>query len=283
MKNIFKDFTSQYKSGGIVQKLIFWNIGVSVLMLLLEVLLPSFYRVVFPWVVLSGDISLALIKPWTLLTYSFVHAGVIHLLFNLIVLFFVGQLFNTYFTGKQFLTLYLLGAILGGVFFLVGSQFIVAGSVLVGASAAVIAPLIGLAVYSPTMQVRLALIGNVKLWHIAAFIVVLDIIQLSTSNVGGHLAHLGGAVMGVVFVKLLQAGFDLSTIFDKVVNVFKRSKGTKFKKVYVNKERAKQDVFRDDEKDKQRKIDLILDKISKSGYESLTKEEKDFLFRAGNK
>ncbi len=283
MNNIFKDFASQYKGGGIVQKLIFWNIGVSVLMLLLEVLFSSLYSVVFPWVVLSGDLSSALIKPWTLLTYSFVHAGVIHLLFNLIVLFFVGQLFNTYFSGKQFLTVYLLGAILGGIFFLIGSQFISTGSVLVGASAAVMAPLIGLAVFSPSMQVRLALIGNVKLWHIAAFIIVLDIIQLSTSNVGGHLAHLGGAVMGVVYVKLLQVGFDLSTIFDKIVNIFKRPKGTKFKKVYVNKDRVKQDVFKDEEKDKQKKIDLILDKISKSGYESLTKEEKDFLFRAGNK
>lgn len=282
MKNIIKDFTSQYKGGGIVQKLIFWNIGASVLMLLLEVLLSSVYRVVFPWVVLTGDLSFALVKPWTLLTYSFVHAGVIHLLFNLIVLFFVGQLFNTYFTGKQFLTVYLLGAILGGVFFLIGSQFIATGSVLVGASAAVMAPLIGLAVFAPNMQVRLALIGNVKLWHIAAFIIVLDIIQLSTSNVGGHLAHLGGAVMGVVYIKLLQGGFDLSTIFDKVVNIFKRPKGTKFKKVYVNKERIKHDVVVDEEKDKQKKIDLILDKISKSGYESLTKEEKDFLFRAGN-
>lgn len=281
MSKIFKDLVSNYKNGGIVQKLIFWNIGISALMFVLEFLFSSLYSIVFPWLVLSGNLSFFVFKPWTLLTYAFIHAGVIHLLFNLIVLFFVGQLFNTYFTSKQFLTVYLLGAVFGGLFFVIGSQFLNTGSVLVGASAAVMAPLIGLAVFSPRMNVRLALIGNVQLWHIALFIIVLDVIQLSTSNVGGHLAHLGGAVLGVLYIKLLQRGFDLSTIFDKFVNIFKRPKGTKFKKVYVNKDQSRSKTPFYEEENKQKEIDSILDKISKSGYESLTKEEKDFLFRAG--
>lgn len=281
MNKVFKDLVSNYKNGGVVQKLIFWNIGVSVLMFVLEFLFSSLYSIVFPWFVLSGNLSSTVLKPWTLLTYAFVHAGVIHLIFNLIVLFFVGQLFNTYFTSKQFLTVYLLGAVFGGLFFIIGTQFLNTSSVLVGASAAVMAPLIGLAVFSPRMNVRLALIGNVQLWHIALFIIVLDVIQLSTSNVGGHLAHLGGAISGVLYIKLLQSGLDLSIIFDRIANLFKPQKGTNFKKVYVNKDPKKNKQSFTQEGSKQEKIDSILDKISKSGYESLTKEEKDFLFRAG--
>ncbi|SDH78359.1 rhomboid family protein [Myroides phaeus] len=281
MNKVFKDLVSNYKNGGVVQKLIFWNIGVSVLMFVLEFLFSSLYSIVFPWFVLSGNLSSTVLKPWTLLTYAFVHAGVIHLIFNLIVLFFVGQLFNTYFTSKQFLTVYLLGAVFGGLFFIIGTQFLNTSSVLVGASAAVMAPLIGLAVFSPRMNVRLALIGNVQLWHIALFIIVLDVIQLSTSNVGGHLAHLGGAISGVLYIKLLQSGLDLSIIFDRIANLFKPKKGTNFKKVYVNKDPKKNKQSFTQEGSKQEKIDSILDKISKSGYESLTKEEKDFLFRAG--
>lgn len=281
MNKVFKDLVSNYKNGGVVQKLIFWNIGVSVLMFVLEFLFSSLYSIVFPWFVLSGNLSSTVLKPWTLLTYAFVHAGVIHLIFNLIVLFFVGQLFNTYFTSKQFLTVYLLGAVFGGLFFIIGTQFLNTSSVLVGASAAVMAPLIGLAVFSPRMNVRLALIGNVQLWHIALFIIVLDVIQLSTSNVGGHLAHLGGAISGVLYIKLLQSGLDLSIIFDRIANLFKPKKVTNFKKVYVNKDPKKNKQSFTQEGSKQEKIDSILDKISKSGYESLTKEEKDFLFRAG--
>lgn len=281
MNKVFKDLVSNYKNGGVVQKLIFWNIGVSVLMFVLEFLFSSLYSIVFPWFVLSGNLYSTVLKPWTLLTYAFVHAGVIHLIFNLIVLFFVGQLFNTYFTSKQFLTVYLLGAVFGGLFFIIGTQFLNTGSVLVGASAAVMAPLIGLAVFSPRMNVRLALIGNVQLWHIALFIIVLDVIQLSTSNVGGHLAHLGGAISGVLYIKLLQSGLDLSIIFDRIANLFKPKKGTNFKKVYVNKDPKKNKQSFTQEGSKQEKIDSILDKISKSGYESLTKEEKDFLFRVG--
>ena len=282
MSKLLDDLKYQYRAGGIVQKLIYWNVGISVIIMLLQVFFSSFSASLLSWLALGSNPMSLLYKPWTLLTYSFVHAGVIHLLFNMIVLFFVGKLFSTFFTDKQFLTLYLLGALLGGVLFLLGGTFISTGSILVGASAATIAPLVGVAVHAPMMQVRLALIGNVKMWHIATFIIVLDIIQLNTSNVGGHLAHLGGALMGLIYIKMLEAGTDLSIIFDKISNLFKRNQGTRFKKVYVNnKENRQEKTVGDNKDDRQHKIDKILDKISKSGYESLTKEEKDFLFRAG--
>ncbi|MEC4114025.1 rhomboid family intramembrane serine protease [Myroides pelagicus] len=281
--NIFKDLKENYTRGGYAQKLIFWNIGISVIFFLLQGLFPAAYKHVFYWVALTGDVQSVLFKPWTLLTYSFLHAGIVHLLLNMILLYFVNQLFSYFFNQKQFLTTFLLGAVVGGLFFLLfGLGFSHAGDVLVGASAAVIAPLLALVVYNPYMQVRLMLIGNVKIWYVAAFIILIDILQLvGTNNVGGHLAHLGGASIGAIYTILLKRGTDLSSVFDKSVNLFKRNQGTKFKNVHVNKNKKTKVDIPDFEK--QKRIDLILDKISKSGYESLTKEEKSFLFQANNK
>lgn len=282
MSKILDDLKYSYRAGGIAQKIIYWNVGIGLIVLILDAFFSVFSAHVLSWLVLNSNLSILAFKPWTILTYSFIHAGVIHLLFNMIMLFFVNRLFSTFFSEKQFLTLYIFGALLGGIFFVIGSQFMTTGTVLVGASAATIAPLVGMAVHAPMMQVRLALIGNVKMWHIAVFIIVLDVIQLNTSNVGGHLAHLGGAAMGYLYIKLLENGYDLSSIFDKISNLFKRSQGTKFKKVYVNKNVVnKENEVGNEGETRQKKIDSILDKISKSGYESLTKEEKDFLFRAG--
>lgn len=281
MSKVIDDLRFQYRAGGVAQKLIFWNVGVSVLIFILQAFFSTLGSEVVGWIALSSDLGSLWYKPWTLFTYAFAHAGPIHLILNMLVLFFVNRLFSTLFRDKQFLTLYVFGILLGGVFFLIGSQFLNTGGVLVGASAATIAPLIGVAVHAPMMQVRMALIGNVKMWHIAAFIIALDILQLNTSNVGGHLAHLGGAFMGFVYIKLLNKGYDLSSIFDKGTNLFRRSQGTKFKKVYVNKDVKEQETKVNNTDLRQQKIDSILDKISKSGYESLTKEEKDFLFRAG--
>lgn len=281
MSKFIDDLRFQYRTGGAAQKLIFWNVGVSVVIFILQAFFSSIGSEVVGWMALSSDVTSLLYKPWTLLTYSFAHAGPIHLILNMLVLFFVNRLFSTFFRDKQFLTLYLFGALLGGIIFLLGSQVLHTGGVLVGASAATIAPLIAVAVHAPMMQVRMALIGNVKMWHIAAFIILLDLIQLNTSNIGGHLAHLGGALMGFIYIKLLDKGYDLSSIFDKITNLFRRSQGTKFKKVYVNKKVVKEKDVVDNTNQRQQRIDSILDKISKSGYESLTKEEKDFLFRAG--
>lgn len=288
---IADDLKLQYRTGNVVLKLIFWNLGISLLFLVVYYLFPSLYRLVFPWFGLSSDGLTVLTRPWTLLSYAFVHAGFVHLLFNVLVLHFVGNLFLTYFTQKQLLTVYLLGGVFGGVLFLVCGQFIAVGHVLVGASAAVIAPLIALAFYAPYMQVRLLLIGYVKIWQIALVLVILDVIQLSTSNTGGHLAHLGGALFGLLYIKSLQKGYDLAKPIDRFIqffiHLFDKKEKVPFKKVYVNKQKQKRSnkttaahtMFSANEH--QKKIDEILDKISKSGYDSLTKEEKDFLFNAG--
>jgi hypothetical protein len=207
----------------------------------------------------------------------------------MMVLYFAGRLFLTFFTQKQLFGLYILAAIFAGLVYILGYSFIpmlsgVGTTKMVGASAAIMSILVAAATYAPYYQVRLMLIGIVKLWHIALVLVVLDLIQVSAENQGGHLAHLAGALFGFIYIKSLQSGTDLgkgvSAVIDFFANLFKPKKSTPFKKVHKNPVQSARPVNK--QKDiTQKQIDDILDKISKSGYDSLTKEEKDFLFKVG--
>jgi membrane associated rhomboid family serine protease len=281
---ILDDLKLQYKTGGIVQKLIFWNVGVFILSLVF------FYqfkigRFVYPnWLALSSSFEVFALKPWTVVSYMFLHAGFLHLLFNMMVLHFSGRLFATFFTERQLFGLYILGGIFSGIVFVLIYSLLGVSSILVGASGAIMGILVATAVYSPNMIVRLALLGNVKLWHIAAVLLVMDLLQLPIENSGGHLAHLAGAFFGFLYIKILQSGTDLSRpiskLQDGLMQIGKPKKKTPFKKVHKNETKnASQKGFTKDMN--QKKIDDILDKISQSGYESLTKEEKEFLFKAG--
>ena len=156
---------------------------------------------------------------------------------------------------------------------------------MVGASAAIMAILVAAATYAPYYQVRLLLIGTVKLWHIAIVFIALDLIYASAENTGGHIAHLAGSLFGFLYIRLLQNGTDLSkgvsVILDGVANVFKPKKSTPFKKVHRNPVQSSKRNAAKPKDITQQQIDDILDKISKSGYDSLTKEEKEFLFKVG--
>ncbi|PAM94132.1 rhomboid family intramembrane serine protease [Flavobacterium sp. IR1] len=285
--NILDDLKLQYKLGGIAMRVIYWNIACFV------VSLVFFYQYSigqfsFPnWLALSSEPEVFSFKPWTFLTYAFFHDGFFHLLFNMMVLNFSSTLFMTYFTEKQYLGLYILSAIFSGVVFVLSYYFLNFSSSIVGASAAIMAILVATTTYQPLMSVRLLLIGVVKLWHITAVILILDLMQISLGNTGGHISHLAGAFFGFVFVKLLQNGTDLSIIvsrtIDFFVNLFRKSPSTPFKTVHKNyKKPTEKPVSRIVTKDKaQQQIDEILDKISQSGYDCLTKEEKEFLFKAG--
>jgi len=284
---IIDDLKLQYKTGGIAMQLIFWNIGIAVILFVFQAFLPALYAQIIYWLQLSSLPTDLIYKPWTLVTYAFVHANFLHLLFNLLILNFASRLFLTFFTQKQFFGLYILSAIFAGLVF-VGAFFLLGiPAPLVGASAAIMAIVFASATYSPMYQLRLLLIGNVKLWHIAAVFLILDLVQLPTTNMGGHVAHLGGAFFGFIYIKLLQNGTDLSLIVTRIVdffaNLFNPKKSTPFKKVHRNPVKPQQKTTsKIITKDKtQQQIDEILDKISQSGYDSLTKEEKEFLFKAG--
>ena len=283
MSGIIDDLKFQYRIGGIANKMIYWNVG---LFLLSIIFFYQFKLGVFDfpnWLAISSEPIIVLTKPWTLVTYAFLHYGFMHLFFNMMVLNFSSRLFLTFFTQKQYLGLYILSAIFAGLCFVLSFYFLHQTSSMVGASAAIMALLVATTTYQPLMEVRLLLIGNLKLWHITAVILLLDLLQIQMDNTGGHIAHLSGAFFGYIYIKLLQNGNDLSKIVDAILNIFSKKQSTPFKKVHVNPK--KPTVKRESKivvKDKtQQQLDEILDKISQSGYDSLTKEEKEFLFKAG--
>lgn len=282
--NILDDLKLQYRTGGMVQKLIFWNIGFFLFSLVFFYSFSVGKFQIPTWIALSSDLGNLVRTPWTLITFNFFHAKFLHLFFNLLVLHFAGRLFSTYFTDRQLLGVYILGGVFSGIIFVLSYILIGKSGLLVGASGAIMAILLSVTTYAPFMLLRIPLIGIVKLWHVTFVILLLDLIQLPLDNTGGHIAHLGGALFGFLYVKLLQSGTDLSKgismILDFFVNVSKPKKKTPFKKVHRNTTKKVVNSF--SEKDiTQKQIDDILDKISKSGYDSLTKEEKEFLFKAG--
>jgi membrane associated rhomboid family serine protease len=285
--SIIEDLKLQYRIGGIANKMIYWNVGIFLISI------PLFYQFklgVFDypsWLAVSSEPTVVLNRPWTLLTYAFLHDGPLHLFFNMMVLNFTSRLFLTFFTQKQYLGLYILSAIFAGLVYVLSFYLLGKSSMMVGASAAVMALLVATTTYQPLMELRLLLIGNVKLWHITAVLLILDLLQIQMENTGGHIAHLSGALFGYIYIKLLQNGTDLSRIVSSVIEFFgsllSTKKSTTFKRVHVNpKKPIEKSNSKIVTKDKtQQQIDEILDKISKSGYDSLTTEEKEFLFRTG--
>lgn len=282
--NILDDLKLQYKTGGMVQKLIFWNIGCFLLSLVFFYSFSVGSFQIPTWIALSSDIGTFVKTPWTLITFNFFHFGFFHLIFNLLVLHFSGRLFSTYFTDKQLFGVYILGGIFSGLTFVLSYVIIGKAGLLIGASGAIMAILLSATTYAPFMLLRIPLIGIVKLWHVTFVILLIDLLQLPLNNTGGHIAHLGGALFGFLYIKLLQSGTDLSKvisiIIDFFLNLFKPKKKTPFKKVHRNTTKKAVNSF-SEEDITQKQIDDILDKISKSGYDSLTKEEKEFLFKAG--
>lgn len=235
---------------------------------------------------LSADWGDLLFKPWTILTYSFMHSGFFHLFWNMYLLYFSSRLFLNLFPTKTFFNVYFLGVILGGVTFLLSYSIFPAfqnsSPVMVGASAGVMAVFIFMTTYSPDQEVRL-IFFNIKLRYLGIIFVLLDVIQIPYGNAGGHLAHLGGATLGYFYVRRLNQGVDIGFPFEvfryRVLSLFKRQANLKTAYKSKSNKAAKKKVSI--QEIDQNKIDYILDKISKSGYESLSQKEKNFLFQAG--
>ena len=292
MNTIWNDIKNNYKSGNSFTKLLYVNLVFFIVYNLLTVFsyLFKFGGVVIfteDYLFLPSDTDLLLQKPWTLITYMFVHTDFIHILFNLIWLHFGSKLFLQYFTGKQLVSTYILGGITGGLFFIISfnvfpvfSQEVLTSKAL-GASASVLAIFIAIATYKPNYRVNLTFIGNTSIKNIAIFLVILDFLLISQENPGGHIAHLGGALFGFIYILLLKKGTDLSINFYDIIGVFNFTKKKRKSKRTSKKRRSKgnDDLFRSKKSEKQKKINIILEKISKSGYDSLTKEEKELLFK----
>jgi membrane associated rhomboid family serine protease len=279
--NIINDIKEAYKNANVVEKIIYIN----VCLFLITVLFTKF---IINWFALPASLDSFIFKPWTLISYSFLHENLLHILSNVLVLYYIGNLFLDFYTKKQFLNFYFLGGIFGGFMFLTYYYVVDTAATLplAGASAAVTTIFIAIATKIPRYALRLRFIGSIELWVLAAIWVSISILQLTNPYKGSAIAHISGAVFGFVYSKQLEQGNDIGQWFEKILDFFstlvKPKKKSPFKAVYKTKKRTGK-TTNIVPKTKQRKIDDILDKISKSGYESLTKEEKDFLFRAGKK
>ncbi|GAA4441917.1 rhomboid family intramembrane serine protease [Pontibacter saemangeumensis] len=285
-----------------LKQLILINIIVFVVLIVTRTILyltsaSGIYGLIMQYLALNSFPLTFITRPWTLITYFFTHEGFLHIIFNMLNLYWFGQLVREYLGEKKLLSLYILGGIAGGVLYLLSYNFIpyfadrAAYSMMIGASASVLAIVVGAATLLPNFSFNLILIGPIKIKYIAAFLVLLSISGAVGDNAGGNIAHIGGAVIGWVFVKQLQRGNDMGRPVHAVIGFFSRlfSRRPKLKVTHRNTgapttaSRGGGSAFGTSGKPSQNEIDRILDKISSSGYESLSKEEKQKLFQASQK
>ena len=282
--SVLKEIESRFKAANIVEQLICINVVIFVLTLISSSFAGLYGKqisFIYQWFSLSSNFGDFIVKPWTIITYGFLHDGFLHLFFNGLVLYYFGKLFVEYFTQKQLLNFYIFGIISGGLLYLLSYSYfpLFEGKIhtMVGASAGITSIVVGIATYIPNYKLYFRLIGGIKVWHLAGIFILFDLISLDGSNGGGHIAHLGGALFGYLYMS--QANNKQIDIFKWIKNLFKADSNP-LKTVYKS---SKTSPSKNIKSDNQIKIDEILDKISKSGYDSLTKEEKEFLFKQGKK
>lgn len=240
---------------------------------------------------LPANVSTFLAKPWTIFSYMFLHFDFLHILFNMLWLYWFGAIFVQYLSQRQFLGTYILGGITGGLLYMTAYNafpvfdFVRESALALGASASVLAIVVAISFYVPNYTINLLLIGPIKIKYIAIVTIVMDLLMINAGNAGGHIAHLGGALWGFAYVKMLPY-VDPAKIF----GIFSSENMLKYKtarksrlKVQHGKTPISDEEYNLLKKEKQERIDMILDKISQSGYNSLTKEEKELLFSNSKK
>jgi membrane associated rhomboid family serine protease len=291
---MWEEWKNKFKQADIVIQLIAVNVGVFLVLRIFATLgkwghwawaFDGSYFKGYKWLAGSVDLYEMLFKPWSILTYSFLHEGAWHLFMNMLILHFVGSIFSDLLGKKRLLPLYLMGGIAGYILFALSYNLLPyfqtdGNSIILGASASVMAIVVASATYFPNYKLRLVIFGEVPLKIIAIAFFVLDIIALDgDSNVGGRLAHIGGAAYGFFYAQNLKKGKDWGLLASEwVQSMFKPKNKLKVKYRASDSSKAKP---KPSKAEKQKIVDAILDKVSQSGYDSLTKAEKDILFKAG--
>ena len=297
MGNFISELKNRFNRGNISLQLIYINVGVFVVTTLVSVFLLLFNQDATSWLnylELPAWLPQFGAQPWSLFTYMFLHAGVLHLLFNVLWLYWFGQLFLSFFSARHFRGLYVLGGLCGGLLYMLAFNVFpyfkayVYGSYLLGASASVLAIVVATAVRQPEFRVNFMLVGAVRLKYVALFMVLTDLLFVTSGNGGGHIAHLGGAMAGWWFAWSLQKGHDvtkwINRVFDWCSGGFKFKASPKKPKMKVEKGGRTADYdYNARKKQQSEEIDRILDKLKKSGYASLTTEEKKRLFDASKR
>ena len=287
--DFLQQIKNMFRSGDIISRLIIINVGIFVitaairiLLTLLNIQTPLFTELL----AVPAHLSNLLLAPWTLISYMFYHEQIFHILFNMFALYWFSKIFLIYFNEKQLMALYILGGISGAFIYIASYNIfpyfnnMIFGSRLLGASGSVMAIIVASAVQSPKLELRFLLLGSIKLQYIAIAVVLISFLGITSSNAGGEIAHLGGALFGYLFVVSLRGGKDISAWLNKsidaVMGIFRPRK----MKIRPNKSNVKMNdaEFNVHKKKQEAEIDRILDKIKKSGYESLSTEEKNRLF-----
>jgi len=295
MSEFINALKSRFNRGNILMKFIFINVAVFVAIHAVGVIatlfrLESLNLLLF--LAVPSKLSTLLIKFWTLLTYMFVHEGFIHILFNMLWLYWFGNIFLSYFNERTLGSLYVIGGFAGALLYVVAfntiSYYLDLGhGIMIGASASVMAIVMATAFYRKDTTLNLFLFGRVKIIYIALVVFLIDFFSLSSgNNPGGHVAHIGGAIAGYLFAIQYKKGKDftlpISRFLDSIANLFKKRKHKGAHKVVYERTESDYDYnFRKAEESK--KIDAILDKLKQSGYDNLSSEEKRQLFDAGKK
>jgi membrane associated rhomboid family serine protease len=293
-QNLFDSLKNAYRFGGMTTRLIFINAAIFLLIQILSVIirlmmvdnsiLSVFLNAVFT---LNTDLKYFVFMPWGLITSIFAHFSLWHFVLNMLFLYFSGRMFEQLFDAKRLWYTYLFGGIAGGMLEIIAHAIFPALQnsqiVIVGASGSIMAIFMALAFYRPNLNVMLFGLFPVRLIFLALFFLLSDLISLGMNDGVAHFAHLGGAIFGAVSIRNLASKNNVMNKIqrwgDSLINTIKAIFKPSSKQSKRSNARMKTDEeYNMEKKSKQEKIDQILDKISKSGYESLTRQEKDFLF-----
>lgn len=286
---IIEDFKNSWnkKDNGLV-KIILINVIFFVSMSVLQVVftlsgLTSLFVILLNKLMLPAELKTFIFQPWSLISYFFLHMNFMHILWNMLFLYWFGKIIHDNIGNNAIISLYVLGGIIGGLFYMALYNIIpyysemVSESLMLGASAGVFSVVVGSATLLPNYTFYLLFLGPVRIKYIALFYVLLSFLDVTGNNAGGEIAHLGGAFIGFLYIKQLQNGINMGEGIINFLNYFSSEKRkTKRKADNISSESNRDSISQDE-------IDKILDKISDSGYSSLSKKEKEKLFNASKK
>ena len=292
---IIDEIKNSFRKGTVLNKLIYANVGIFLLVQLVHIGIvlsnaPEAYDSFMRLLAVPSGLETLKVRFWTLFTYMFFHKDFFHILFNMLLFFWFGRLFMAELGEKKLLGIYLLGGLAGAILYIAAYNLfpffdpVVDQSIALGASASVIAVVMAVSVYVPERRMHLVFIGPVKIIYVALFFFIISSVVDFTVNTGGKIAHMGGALVGVLFALNYKQGKDITRGFDRlmdrIVSWFKPGRS----KMKVTHRRPVSDLEYNKRKvEEQKEIDRILDKISRAGYDSLTKSEKEMLFKMKKK
>ena len=277
MKMLFNKISNEFKLSSNLNKIIYLNIisfviikVCSSIFFLFEINTNEFFNKLY----LPAEINLIKLQPWSIFSFMFIHLNFVHLIFNMLWLYFIGNIFLQWLNERQLIYIYILGGISGGLFFVLSYNYLpllqknIDNTLALGASASIFAIMMAITIYKPDHKIQIPFIQKIKLKNITIFLTIYYIISLSGGNTGGYLAHIGGGIFSFIYMKQLNT----SKIFK---SIFKNN--SKFN------EKDSDYIYNQKQNKKNKEIDIILEKISKSGYKSLNKKEKEILFKSSKK